>query len=158
MLDFQIFISNLSGTHSMIPIILIICAVLYLNHKQKDALKVFISSTTAMVVTYTLKYISDVPRPIDMLVPETGSRFPSGHATLAAVVMSLGIYYTYHHIHNPIIRYTLYILSVLWFVMVSYSRLYLGVHYPIDIIAGGLIGILATITTIKVFKHVHYYN
>ncbi len=158
MLAFQIFISNLAGASVMIPVIAIICGGLYLNQKQKESYKVFFSTVTAMVVTYTLKYITDIPRPLHALVLETDARFPSGHATLAAVVMSLGIYYAYTHIDTKLLKYAIYTLSILWFIAVSYSRLYLHVHYSIDVITGGLIGIIGTFLVIKFFHHVHYYQ
>jgi undecaprenyl-diphosphatase len=77
---------------------------------------------------------------------------------MAAVVMSLVIYYSHKHIKNDYLRYFLYVVSVAWFALVSYSRLYLGVHYPIDILAGGVIGVASTIIVMKIFKHLHYYT
>lgn len=111
-----------------------------------------------MFVTFTLKYLLKVPRPVDMLVVETDPRFPSGHATMASVVMALVIYYSHKHIKNRYVRYFLYACAVSWFAVVSYSRLYLGVHYPIDIIVGGLIGIISSVAVLKIFKHLHYYS
>jgi undecaprenyl-diphosphatase len=93
-----------------------------------------------------------------MLVIETDPRFPSGHATMAAVVMTLIISYSNKHIKNNYLKYFLWILAIGWFMLVSYSRLYLHVHYPIDIIAGGLIGILSTMVVSKIFNHLRYYN
>lgn len=111
-----------------------------------------------MFLTYTLKYLLKVPRPEHMLVIEHDPRFPSGHATMAGVVMALIIYYAYNHCENRFVRYLLYFCALSWFILVSYSRLYLHVHYPIDIIAGGIIGIVSTIVIIRIFKHLHYYN
>ncbi len=158
MLHLQIFISTITGSTVMIPLLLLVCGVLYWNHKNKESYKIFFSGVTAMAITYTLKYITDIPRPYHMLVPETGSRFPSGHATLAAVVMSLGIYYAYTYVTNPVMRYLYYILAIAWFIIVGYSRLYLHVHYPVDIIAGGLIGVLGTLWVVQFFHHIHYYQ
>jgi undecaprenyl-diphosphatase len=111
-----------------------------------------------MFITFVLKYTLKIPRPVYMLVAEDGYRFPSGHATMASVVMSLGIYYAYTQIKNKDVRHIVYILSVAWFLLVSYSRLYLQVHYPVDVITAGLIGVFTTYFVIKVFKHLHYYN
>lgn len=157
MLAFQILVSQISGTTIMFSIIAVICVLLYVKNYKKDSLKIIFASTSAMFVTFTLKYLLKVPRPAHMLVVETDPRFPSGHATMASVVMALIIYYSYKYIKNRYLRYFLYVCAVSWFLLVSYSRLYLGVHYPIDVIAGGLIGILSTIIVIKIFKHLHYY-
>jgi undecaprenyl-diphosphatase len=116
------------------------------------------SGMSAMFITYTLKYLTNIPRPDTMLIIEADSRFPSGHATVAAVVMSLIIYYSHNHCKNKHVQYFLYIIAVSWFILVSYSRLYLQAHYPIDIMIGGIIGALSTIVVMKTFKHFHYYN
>jgi undecaprenyl-diphosphatase len=157
MLAFQILVSQISGTAIMFSIIAVICVLFYVKNYKKDSLKIIFASTSAMFVTFALKYLLKVPRPVHMLVVETDPRFPSGHATMASVVMALIIYYSCKHIKNRYLRYFLYVCAISWFLLVSYSRLYLGVHYPIDIIAGGLIGILSTIIVMKIFKHLHYY-
>jgi undecaprenyl-diphosphatase len=142
----------------MFSIIAVICVLLYIKSYKKDSLKIIFASTSAMFLTLTLKYLLKVPRPAHMLVVETDPRFPSGHATMASVVMALIIYYAHKHIKNTYLKYSLYICAVAWFALVSYSRLYLGVHYPIDILAGGLIGIVSTVIVLKIFKHLHYYS
>jgi undecaprenyl-diphosphatase len=157
-LNFQILISQISGTGVMFGIIVFICILVYIKNYKKDSLKIIFASTFAMFVTFTLKYLLNVPRPAHMLIVETDPRFPSGHATMASVVMALVIYYSNKHIKNSYLRYFLYICAVSWFLLVSYSRLYLRVHYPIDIIAGGLIGVVSTVIVMKIFKHLHYYN
>jgi undecaprenyl-diphosphatase len=158
MLNFQILISQISGTVVMFSVLGILCVILYVLKYKKDFLKIIFASTSAMFVTYTLKYLLKIPRPEHMLVIETDPRFPSGHATMAAVVMTLIISYSNKHIKNNYLKYFLWILAIGWFMLVSYSRLYLHVHYPIDIIAGGLIGILSTMVVSKIFNHLRYYN
>jgi undecaprenyl-diphosphatase len=44
----------------------------------------------------------------------------------------------------------------LWAIIVSYSRIYLGVHYPFDIIAGAMFGIFAAGVFFKIWKSVHW--
>ncbi len=158
MFTFQIFISQISGP---IPMCIALCSVaiaLYIFHDSKEFYKVFFTTVLAMCITYTLKYLLQVPRPLNMLVTEHDYRFPSGHATMAAVVMSLSIHYVHLHIKNKILKRTLHTLATGWFVLVSYSRIYLHAHYSIDIMAGGLIGIFSTILILKIFKHLHYYK
>lgn len=158
MLNFQILISQISGTAIMFSIIAVVCILLYIKNHKKDSLKIIFTTTSALFVTFTLKYLLKVPRPAHMLVVETDPRFPSGHATMASVVMALIIYYSHKHIKNRYLKYLLYLCAVSWFVLVSYSRLYLRVHYPIDIVVGGLIGVVSIIIVMKIFKHLHYYG
>lgn len=111
-----------------------------------------------MFVTYTLKYILKVPRLENMIIFEDSYRFPSGHATMAAIVMSLIVYYSNRQVKNLFLKYFLYIIAIGWFVLVGISRMYLNAHLLIDIVAGGVIGILATVVVIQVFRHLHYYK
>jgi undecaprenyl-diphosphatase len=157
MLNFQIFISTISGTEIMFALSIILACILYYKNYKKDFYKIFFTSTTAMCITFALKYILKIPRPAHMLIMEDGYRFPSGHAAMASVVMSLGIYYAYTKVKNKDVRQLIYMLSVGWFILVSYSRLYLQVHYPVDILASLFIGIFTTYFVIKVFHHLHYY-
>lgn len=158
MLNFQIFISQIAAPIPMCITLFILAVVLFIFHSTKEFYKIFFTVTFAICFSYTLKYLFKIPRPTDMLVIENDYRFPSGHATMAAVIMSLGIYYAHLHIKNKILRYVLYTTAVLWYLLVSYSRLYLHVHYLVDVIAGGIIGVFSTILIVKIFKHLHYYN
>jgi undecaprenyl-diphosphatase len=158
MLNFQIFISQISGTLIMFSIVGLLSVILYILNYKKDVYEILFASVSAMFITFTLKYLFNIPRPMHMLVTETDPRFPSGHATMAAVVMTLVIYYSHKHIKNTFWRYFMYITAICWLIIVCYSRLYLQVHYPVDVIFGGLIGITSTIITLKIFKHLHYYN
>lgn len=158
MFNFQIFISEIADVKIMLIVTAFLLAALYFFGYKKDFYKVFFVSTSAMFVTYTLKYLLQVPRPDTMLILEDGFRFPSGHATMAAVTMSLVVYYSYQRVKNIYLQYLLYILAIAWFVLVSYSRLYLGVHVLIDVVAGGIIGILVTVVVMRVFRHFHYYK
>ncbi|QQG39584.1 MAG: phosphatase PAP2 family protein [Candidatus Aenigmatarchaeota archaeon] len=78
-----------------------------------------------------VKTLTAIPRPDGALIPELGSSFPSGHAALAFV--PLGFYWS-------LVRWPHRIALFLFGALVAYSRLVLNVHYPIDVVAGGLIG------------------
>ncbi|QQX79741.1 phosphatase PAP2 family protein [Shewanella sp. KX20019] len=60
---------------------------------------------------------------------------PSGH-TAAAFVMATSIYFTYP---------ALFYIASCWAISVGLSRVILGVHYPLDIIAGALLGVASVV-------------
>jgi undecaprenyl-diphosphatase len=90
------------------------------------------------IITYGLKYSVARPRPFvtypDLNPYETyrDYSFPSGHASYAfCAATSLSLCYPRWYVVAP---------SYLWAAMVGCSRLYLGVHYPSDVLAGAIIG------------------
>ena len=90
------------------------------------------------IVTFSLKYGVNRPRPyttysfIDPYHHDSDPSFPSGHTSFSFnTATSLSILYPRWYIVVP--AYT-------WAAAVGYSRMYLGMHYPTDIIAGAIIG------------------
>ncbi len=157
MFTLQLYISHIGGVISTASILAALCLFLYVQGYRKQIDTIVFSACLAMSVTYTLKYMLGVPRPLEALVLETDGRFPSGHATVAAVVMGLGVYYG-SKIHRVGLRRVVYALSILWFFLIAYSRVYLGVHVLLDVVAGGLIGVVAVWVSVQVFKHLRYYR
>lgn len=85
-----------------------------------------------------IKAIVRRPRPnVDVFIRENNFSFPSGHAMAITCLYGLLIYYLY----KSEIRYRklLIVICVLIIVLVSLSRVYLGVHYFSDIIGGILL-------------------
>lgn len=108
-------------------------------HAAKLAI-LFVSVGAGAALTMTiLKLIFHRQRPImaHPLDHEIGFSFPSGHATMSASVYGLCIFLIVTHVKRAWLRIVLAIaLSVLVFA-VALSRIYLGVHYPVDV-AGGI--------------------
>jgi membrane-associated phospholipid phosphatase len=78
--------------------------------------------------------VSD-PDPEPLVETPSTYSFPSGHATVSfacATVLALAV---------PRLRVPLFVLAVL----ISYSRVYLGVHYPGDVLAGAVLGVAIAI-------------
>ena len=82
-------------------------------------------------------------------IEETGYSFPSGHAfasmatAMALLLMSLGIN---RRIHNGIA-----VSLTMWVLIVCYSRMFLGVHTPVDVIVGVMEGMVGGIACFLMF-------
>ncbi len=90
-----------------------------------------------------LKHFVARPRPVTNgeLVFAHGFSFPSGHALASALFYgSLALLLCYSNANNRIKTIGAIIL-LFWIVLMSYDRVYLGVHYPSDVLGGFLLGI-----------------
>lgn len=71
-----------------------------------------------------------------------GYSFPSGHALITTCFYGILIYLILKYTRSPFWRYFLVIIFALMIFMVAISRLWLGVHYPTDVIAGIFYGVI----------------
>lgn len=122
-----------------IPGVLIIAGLLRKNRRQwVNALTVIIAVAIAAIVANIIKFSLDTPRPyeiypfIEKLSSGGSPSFPSGHTTDAfAFAVAAGLVYSKWYILLP---------GLIWATLVGISRMWLGVHYPSDVIAGAVLG------------------
>ncbi|WP_445116355.1 phosphatase PAP2 family protein [Acinetobacter sp. WZC-1] len=101
-------------------------------------------------IGWILKYLVNRPRPdaVYQMVETHGASFPSAHSIYAVVTAYL-LFLFYKHSRIKIIG----CIAGLWWLVMGVSRVYLGVHFPTDVLAGWSIGLIwITILTV-VFPH-----
>jgi undecaprenyl-diphosphatase len=123
--------------------LLFISVVLYLvfTGKRSAALLMSVSVLGGVAISTLLKMSYDRPRPeLTQTARVFTASFPSGHAMLSAVTfLTLGALLTRVR-GNHQLRVYFMTMAVLLTVLVGVSRIYLGVHYPTDVLAGWCVG------------------
>ncbi len=153
MFELAIIISTLGNFISTIIIILMLIIFLFYFKHKKEAAIVFLASSISFLTTFLLKIIFQIPRPLDALVLELDYRFPSGHATTAGAIFTLVLYFSSSYLKNKTYKHTANILVLSWLISLCWARLYLGVHYFVDVLVGSLIGIFTTFLAIYFINH-----
>ena len=122
----------------VIPADILLIIVLIVRHRRRDTVFAAIAIGGSVLLNVIAKHHYGRARPSlwESLAPETTFSFPSGHAmgsmTLAAVLVLLA--------WNTRWRWTVAVVSAAFVLAVGWSRLYLGVHYPSDVLAATGLG------------------
>lgn len=125
----------------LVPLTLIACLVFARAGLPREALAVALSLGGAMLISGWVKLLVSRPRPpVEHLQAVTGSSFPSGHATQASAFWFALVCAMPAAGATPKLTLVAGGLALLIVLVVAASRVYLGVHYPSDVVAGMLLG------------------
>ncbi len=132
------FLSFIGNTKSVIVLTILVIIFLYLVLKHRVELILFIVAMIgSALLNQLLKYSFQRARPdLHRLIEIESYSFPSGHAMNAFTVYTIISFLLWRHIHSKAGRTMLIMSSALMILGIGLSRIYLGVHYPSDIIAG----------------------
>lgn len=132
-------ITSFAGIEFMILTVII---VLLLKKIKSIRYFIILNLVNDVVLNNILKLIFKRERPIDlMLIEESGYSFPSGHTMVATAFYGFIIYLINKSDYSKKIKIILNILLTILILLIGISRIYLGVHYATDVIAGYFIAI-----------------
>lgn len=129
-----IFLTRLGAARVIVPFSLLVLAAFWVKKRRGEALFFGVAAGGAMLLSPLAKAIFQRERPALWLspAPEFDFGFPSGHAmTSMAVVAALAVIFW-----PTRWRYLALVLGAFFVVMIGFTRLYLGVHYPTDVLGG----------------------
>jgi membrane-associated phospholipid phosphatase len=148
------------GTGTVVMAIVVVSGLfLWLSNHKYSAALLMICTLGGILLNTLLKVGYSRPRPqlFDWVMPALSWSFPSGHAMSAAAVYGTVAYLAARlqkrHLHRVITM----LCAVVLIALIAITRLYLGVHYPSDLIAGVIIGLawaafcMATLEAIRIY-------
>lgn len=132
------------GSRTLLTIAtVLIAALLWTSRRRLAALDTVLACTAANLITSATKALLERPRPaLDaQLVHPGGYSFPSGHSSGITALLTATALHTIEAAATPAQRIVLGVFHALLILAVGWSRIYLGVHYPTDVVAGICVGV-----------------
>ncbi|MBQ9026819.1 MAG: phosphatase PAP2 family protein [Methanobrevibacter sp.] len=139
------FITHLGGFKALFAIciaIIVLASIFKKRNVRNIAILCLLSLLIADGIALVLKILFMEPRPfvalsdVHLLITENDpNSFPSGHTTSTVAVLGFLIF----RYKNKLLRAALIVCCFL----IGFSRIYCGVHYPFDVIAGAILGTLS---------------
>lgn len=128
----------------------------FLSKKWYEELWFYLVSVMGANAAFvTIKMIVQRLRPDSDLLSLSTYSFPSGHATMATA-MAMAVYFIFsQRVHRVSVRVCLLAFCISWIVLISFSRVYLDVHWLSDVIAGIGLGLfwVSFVVLVKRFMH-----
>ena len=116
-----------------------------------------ISAVDSLLLNSLIKLAVQRERPTGLrLISQGGYSFPSGHAMMAVCVYGYLLYLVCTKIKNKVIKYSVSIFLFLVILSIGISRIYVGVHYASDVIAGYFLALCYLFLLIEFSKKIHF--
>lgn len=137
----MIVISGFGYGYPFWTIILIVLLLLAFYRQWLESVVLLFSLLGEVLLNFFLKSLFERSRPdLFRVVEEAGYSFPSGHAMLSICFYGIIAFLISRHIQNWRWRLAVITLAVAVVAAIGLSRIYLGVHYPTDVVAGYFAG------------------
>ena len=146
-------ITDFGNIFMVIAVSVLVAAILFIRKNWWRLLALFLAVGIGQAVLNILKVIFQKPRPETELFVFSYS-FPSGHVFSATVIYGFCIYLIFLFINNAAARWIVSSLLALLILLIGFSRIYLGVHWLSDTLAGHATGLAWLLFCIFIAKTV----
>ncbi len=136
--EIMIFFTYLGSVYGIILLLTIAVAVLFYRNHKRAAILLIITMLGESILSFVLKLSFQRPRPeayFDFKLPSSFS-FPSGHAFASLCFFGALALFITSRTAKRHWQIAVWMTAVFLFLIIGISRIYLGVHYPSDVIAG----------------------
>lgn len=123
------------GSALLLIILTVVLAIIIKD--KKISFSIFLNLILVGLINQILKHIVQRPRPTEYrIIDEKGYSFPSGHSMASVAFYGFLIYLIYKKVKNPKLKWIFILLLSILIILIGSSRIYLGVHYTSDVLAG----------------------
>ncbi len=146
----MILATEIGSTVPVLAFTMLAVMVFWLRKMRWEAITLGLAILGAGALSYVLKLGFHRPRPapyFGLPVPNTFS-FPSGHSLIALCLYVLLAHLVCSHVRSGAIRTGIWTLAIIMVLLIGFSRVYLGVHYASDVIAGYAAGVVWVVTIV----------
>ncbi|AKG24432.1 hypothetical protein IJ00_04255 [Calothrix sp. 336/3] len=145
-----IILAKIGSPKTIIPTLILIACALVSQRKWRFGIYLMITGIGSTIINLTLKELIHRPRPHlwDSTYHTVNFSFPSGHAMASMTFITLLIVLAWK---TPW-RLLSLVFGIFFVPTIAWTRLYLGVHYPSDILAGWLIALAWSVTVYLLIK------
>jgi undecaprenyl-diphosphatase len=147
-------ISRIGSSSVTIPLIIVVAIVLFVLLKHRKELILLIGGMLgSTLLNELLKRLYHRARPdIHRIVQEQGFSFPSGHSMAAFTLYAILTFILWRHIPKRGGRIALIVFGLSMILCIGLSRIYLGVHYPSDVLGGYWVSACWVTICIRLFR------
>ena len=138
-----------------VGVVIILCLSFFLFSKVRKNYALPVATTVAITFLSNLglKTLFARERPnILQLISESYYSFPSGHAMINMAFYTMVFMITKKHVDNKKTKLTISIICIIIPLVIGISRIYLGVHYTSDVVAGWVLGFVISIIVFNLFE------
>lgn len=151
-LGFMKLLDKIGGELVMIPLGILLFIYFYRKKSRKGMALIVLSMLMPYLVMEAIKQIIQRPRPPYMLIKIWGYSFPSGHSTVSTSFFLTSAYMVSKMINDRLTSYVPYVIAGIYALMMGFSRIYLGVHWPSDVICGWILGMMLSGVSIRLIE------
>lgn len=158
--DYFVFVTHVGDVYGYMVVLALTIIITRIVFKHwKYVVQITMVLVLSAVSNMILKRFIDRARPdVEHMVVVKTLSYPSGHAMSAIAFYGFLIYLFYKYIKNKFLKSTAIILTAVLIISIGISRIYLGVHFPSDIVGGYVAGLIWVIFCILIFNIIEVFR
>ncbi|MBI5421842.1 phosphatase PAP2 family protein [Candidatus Peregrinibacteria bacterium] len=136
----MLWVSALGHWKFVVAVALIVSTMLWMHGKRKSLIAFLIPLAGTETTVEILKLAVHRARPVGASFLESSHSFPSGHSAIAVALYGTLALLLWRQAKAPVEKGLFLVFALLLILLIGFSRIQLGVHFPTDVLGGYLVG------------------